>query len=75
MVEALEAAGMSAPAHHLRTLWLIEQTRERRLGHGKAAELAGLPRARFLQRMGRHHVSPFDFDFDEDELDEEFRAP
>lgn len=57
-------------AEDLRVLWLIEQVRERRLGHGKAAELAGLPRAHFLRLMGRHHVSPFDFDADE--LDEEF---
>jgi predicted HTH domain antitoxin len=49
-------------AGELRLLWLIEQVRERRLGHGKAAELSGLPTARFLKEMGKHGVSPFDYD-------------
>lgn len=53
----------------LRLLWLLEQVRERRLGHGKAAELAGLPRARFLQIMGQHRLTAFDYD--PNELDEE----
>ena len=52
-------------ATELRVLWLIEQVRERRLSHGKAAELAGMPRARFLQLMSRHGVDVFDFDPDE----------
>jgi len=56
-------------AEDLRLLWLLELVRERRLGHGKAAELAGIPRARFLQIMGRHRISSFDYD--PDELDEE----
>ena len=53
----------------LRLLWLIELVRERRLGHGKAAELAGVPRAEFLKCMGAHGISPFDLD--DDELDRE----
>lgn len=53
----------------LRLLWLLEQVRERRLGHGRAAELAGLPRARFLQLMGQHRMTAFDYD--PEELDEE----
>jgi hypothetical protein len=36
-------------AEELRLLWLIEQVRQRRLGHGKAAELSGLPLVRFLE--------------------------
>jgi predicted HTH domain antitoxin len=32
------------------------------LGFGKAAEIAGLPQARFLALMGRHGVTPFDYD-------------
>ncbi len=56
-------------SEELRLLWLVEQVRERRLGHGKASEMAGIPRARFLQIMGQHHVSAFDYD--PDELDEE----
>ena len=49
-------------AGDLRTLWLLELVRQRRLGHGKAAELAGIARARFLQLMGQHGISAFDYD-------------
>lgn len=49
-------------AAEMRALWLVEQVRERRLGYGKAAELAGMPVAAFLALMGRHHVTPFDYD-------------
>ncbi len=57
-------------AAEMRVLWLVEQVRARRLAHGKAAELAGLSRERFLQVMGAHGVSPFDYDAGElaDEL-------
>ena len=30
-------------AHEMRVLWLLEEVRARRLGFGKAAELAGVP--------------------------------
>lgn len=56
-------------AAELRLLWLLDQVRQRRLGHGKAAELSGLSRADFLLLMGRHGISPFDYD--PDELDAE----
>jgi len=46
-------------------LWLLEEVRSRRLGYGKAAELAGIPLARFLALMGQHHITPFDYDPDE----------
>lgn len=49
-------------AHDMRLLWLIEQVRDRRLGAGKAASIAGLPRAAFLLEMGKHGVSCFDYD-------------
>ena len=49
-------------AREMRLLWLIEQVRDRRLGAGKAASLAGLPRAAFLLEMGKHGVSCFDYD-------------
>lgn len=52
-------------AADLRTLWLVELVRERRMGHGKAAELAGMSRFEFIREMGRHGVSPFDYDEDE----------
>lgn len=67
-VELPEEGFLSRPwdpeelAGELRLLWLIEQVRERRLGHGKAAELSGLPMARFLKEMGKHGVTPFDHD-------------
>jgi predicted HTH domain antitoxin len=54
-----------AIAQELRLLWLLEAVRARRLGFGKAAELAGLPQARFLDLMGEHHITPFDYDADE----------
>ena len=46
----------------MRVLWFIEQVRERRLGSGKAAELAGVPLARFLPLLGDHGVPVFDLD-------------
>ncbi len=52
-------------ASELRLLWLLEQVRQRRLGHGKAAEFSGLPRTEFLRLMGHHRISPFDYDADE----------
>jgi predicted HTH domain antitoxin len=52
-------------AQELRLLWLLEEVRTRRLGFGKAAELAGLPQARFLDLMGQHSISPFDYDAEE----------
>jgi predicted HTH domain antitoxin len=52
-------------AQEMRLLWLLEEVRSRRLGFGKAAELAGIPLARFLSLMGEHKITPFDYDPDE----------
>ena len=49
-------------AEELRLLWLLEQVRQRRIGDGKAAELAGVPRAQFLRLMGKLSITPFDYD-------------
>jgi predicted HTH domain antitoxin len=49
-------------AEEMRLLWLLEEVRSRRLGFGKAAEIAGLPQARFLLLMGKHGITPFDYD-------------
>jgi predicted HTH domain antitoxin len=49
-------------AEEMRLLWLLEQVRQRRLAYGKAAELAGIPVARFLRLMGKYAISPFDYD-------------
>jgi len=46
--------------------------RDRRLSFQKAAELAGIPQARFVKLLGEHHVSPFDYD--DDELAREFET-
>jgi predicted HTH domain antitoxin len=59
-------------SQELRLLWLIEQVRQRRLGYGKVAELAGVPKALFIKMMGERRISPFDYD--RSELEEEFRA-
>ena len=56
-------------AEEMRQLWLLEQVRSRRLGFGKAAELAGVPVANFLRLMGEHHITAFDYD--DSELDRE----
>ncbi len=45
----------------LRLLWLVEQVRVHRLGVGKAAELAELPRAEFMQLLGAHGVPVIDY--------------
>lgn len=52
-------------AQEMRLLWLLEEVRARRLGFGKAAELSGIPVAAFLQLMGQHQISPFNYDDDE----------
>ena len=59
------ALGPREIAQELRLLWLLEEVRARRLGFGKAAELAGVPQARFLDLMGEHSITPFDYDADE----------
>lgn len=50
--------------------WLLELVRQRRMGFGKAAEVAKMPVARFLEIMHERNITPFDYD--EDELDREF---
>ncbi|MFS8066605.1 MAG: UPF0175 family protein [Byssovorax sp.] len=52
--------------------WLIEQVKQRRLSYGKAAELSGVPKARFIQMMGARGVSSLDYD--EEDLANEARA-
>jgi predicted HTH domain antitoxin len=46
----------------LRLLWLIEEVRRRRLGIGRAASLAELPRAMFMRVLGDHGVPVIDYD-------------
>ncbi|HXO19039.1 MAG TPA: UPF0175 family protein [Thermoanaerobaculia bacterium] len=65
--EALRGRSWDAQAiaRDLRLLWLLEEVRARRLGFAKAAELAGVPQAKFLGLMGQHNITPFDYDADE----------
>ncbi len=59
-------------ATELRALWAVEHVRQRRCGVGKGAELAGLPRAAFMQLLGRHGVPVIDYSVDD--LREELRT-
>lgn len=52
-------------ASELLLLWLVDQVRQRRIGYAKAAELAGVPQARFVRILGEHRVPVFDLDRDE----------
>ena len=73
---AMSDASHASPADlppELHAEWLLDRVRQRRLGHGKAAELAGVPRAAFLQMMARQQITPFDYD--EDELAAELAGP
>lgn len=45
----------------LRRLWAVEQVRRRRLGVGRGAEVAGMPRAAFMQVLGEHGVPVIDY--------------
>jgi predicted HTH domain antitoxin len=45
----------------LRRLWALEQVRQRRLGIGRAAEVAGMPRAAFMVWLGEHGVPVIDY--------------
>ena len=52
-------------AAEMQRLLLIELVRERRVAHGKAAELLGISQAEFLAYIAKHQVSPFQFTPDE----------
>lgn len=45
----------------LRVLWPVEQVRHHKLTVGKAAELAGMPRAAFMSLLGAHGVPVIDY--------------
>ena len=47
--EAKAAPDLAVVGEELRLLWIIEQVRLRRLGVGKAAEWATMPRAAFMR--------------------------
>ena len=54
-----------ALGRELRVLWIIEEVRQRRLGVGKGAGLAGMPRAAFMRTLGGHGVPVIDYSVDD----------
>lgn len=60
-----------AVGEELRILWLVERVRQHKLGIGKGAELAGMPRAAFMRLLGTHGVPVIDYPAGE--LDAELR--
>jgi predicted HTH domain antitoxin len=72
-----QAGGTSPPdiarlSQELRVLWIVDQVRQHHVGIGKGAELAGRPRAAFMQVLGEHGVPVIDYPAAE--LDEEIRS-
>ncbi|HMV66641.1 MAG TPA: UPF0175 family protein [Myxococcota bacterium] len=59
------AGDASALGAELRALWAVEQVRLKRVGVGKGAELAGLPRATFMRLLGTHGVPVIDHPIDD----------
>ncbi len=53
-----DGAALSA---ELRVLWAVEQVRRHRLGVGRAAEVASMPRAAFMRLLGEHGVPAIDY--------------
>lgn len=56
----------------MRRLWAVEQVRRRRLGVGRAAEVAALPRAAFMRLLGEHGVPVIDYPVED--LQQELRT-
>lgn len=56
----------------LRQLWAVDQVRKHRLGVGKAAEVAAMPRAAFMRLLGEHGLPVIDYPVED--LREEFRS-
>jgi predicted HTH domain antitoxin len=56
----------------LRRLWAVEQVRRKRLGIGRAAEVADIPRAAFMQLLGEHGVPVIDYSVED--LQQELRT-
>ena len=50
-----------ALGRELRLLWIIEEVRQHRLGVGKGAEVAEMPRAAFMRLLGEHGVPVIDY--------------
>ncbi len=63
--ELVDADDMPQLGVDLRRLWAIEQVRLRRIGIGRAANVAGMPRAAFMQLLGSHGVPVIDYPVDD----------
>jgi predicted HTH domain antitoxin len=63
--EHVVAGDASALGAELRALWAVEQVRLKRIGVGKGAELAVLPRAAFMRLLGAHGVPVIDHPIDD----------
>lgn len=59
--DALGDVEVSELGIELRRLWAVEQVRRHRLGVGRASEVAGMPRAAFMQLLGEHGVPVIDY--------------
>ena len=55
--------------HHIRLIAAIKMFELGKVSSGKAAELAGMSRAEFLEACGRYRVSPFNYADDEAEAE------
>lgn len=63
---------MSQLGAELRRLWAVDHIRRHRLGVGKAAEVAELPRLAFMRLLGEHGVPVIDYPVED--LQEELRS-
>jgi len=55
----------SSFAKDLRLAAAVKWYELREVSQGRAAEIAGLPRAEFIAALGRYGVTPFQYDADE----------
>ena len=70
--DALGDTELSQLGAELRRLWAVDQVRRQRLGVGKAAEVAAMPRAAFMRLLGEHGIPVIDYPVEE--LREELRS-
>ena len=59
--DLVAVADVSQLGVELRRLWAVEQVRRKRLGVGRAAEVAEIPRAAFMRLLGEHGVPIIDY--------------
>ncbi len=69
--DVLGDADPAALSIELRRLWAVEQVRRHRVGVGKVAEIAEMPRASFMHLLGEHGVPVIDYPASD--LEEELR--